>query len=316
MKQFEKVKIAHTCVFVRLDIRDFYTIGKAFIISEKVSGLFEDAAERSLVFDITYFLLSNQYISSLGGLFKVLDGCGIGMVHAGDVADACWYAMVEKPLIEADEFSKCGVFSWCRFRDDMLLCCSSGSGFWKLKHKMDKLAGFFDLKIEEVACDSIRFLDIMVNRDHDKLVCAPFLKDASLARRLSLQSAHAPSVHRSWPSRMLKRIKELSGNKEVESSCVSEVLRRLRVDGCAVPSMQQGSLMLKRRFSRKASVILWLPVSFHPWWYRQVKKALRKFNADLAMSSMLGSAVPSMRNVQVKCAWRNFLPSTESLIQR
>ena len=57
-------------------------------------------------------------------------------------------------------------------------------------------------------------------------------------------------------------------------------------------------------------------VSFHPWWYRQVKKALRKFNADLAMSSMLGSAVPSMRDVQVKCAWRNFLPSTESLIQR
>ena len=95
-------------------------------------------------------------------------------MHAGDVEDACYYSMVERRLAEHDEYRKAGVLCWFRFRDDMLFMVSSATGFLDLKDRMDKMAGFFELKIEEISADSMRFSDMVVYRDNDGIGCKPF----------------------------------------------------------------------------------------------------------------------------------------------
>ena len=130
-----------------------------------MANLFEEKEVKSLVYDITYFLLSHQFVKCFGDLFRVKQGCGIGLLHAGDVADACFFSMVEKILFASGEYTAAGVIEMFKFRDDMLFLCSSVKGFMKLKNNMDRLADFFVLKIEEVSTVSMRFLDITVQRE-------------------------------------------------------------------------------------------------------------------------------------------------------
>ena len=60
--------------------------------------------------------------------------------------------------------------------------------------------------------------------------------------------------------------------------------------------------------------MIWLPFSYHPWWYRTAKKALARWNADVGNSSLLSCAVPNLINTRVRFAWKNFLPSTANLL--
>ena len=184
---------------------------------------------------------------------------------------------------------------------------------------MDRLAEWFVLKIEEVSTVSIRFLDISVRRDGDRLICSPFLKDPGLARRLSACSAHPLAVHKSWPKVMLRRMGLLSNSEQEALAFVEEMTRRLMRDGCLVPpeaaasSSAVGGVRVKRRGQRGELCTLWLPLRYHPFWNSQVKKATSRFNKERSMASLL-SIVPSFQNSTVRLAWKNMLPAVDTLL--
>ena len=115
VQKLADVKIANSLFLVKLDIKDFYVVGQDYRIAELVASLFQDRTLRSLVQDVTYFLLSNQYVQHGPDLYKVKQGCGIGLLHAGDLADAVFYALCEKSLFATDEYVACGIIQWFRF---------------------------------------------------------------------------------------------------------------------------------------------------------------------------------------------------------
>ena len=106
-------------LMIKMDIQDLDVVAEAHLIAEQVALLFaNDTALRSLVFDVTYFLLSNQYVRHDEDVDKVAGGTGIGWLHSGDVADACFYAMVERHVFNMTAAAQ--ILEWWRFRDDML----------------------------------------------------------------------------------------------------------------------------------------------------------------------------------------------------
>ena len=128
--------------------------------------------------------------------------------------------------------------------------------------------------------------------DDDKLLISPFFKDPGLARRLSKHSAHAWSVHSSWPATMLKRLEKLTTCSDALPVYRAELLRRFSVDNCIVPRQQLHGMFSGKRKPRHGKVF-WFPISFHPWWQRILSKAIARFNKDRAMSSLLAMATNS-----------------------
>ena len=93
----------------------------------------------------------------------------------------------------------------------------------------------------------------------------------------------------------------------------NELLKGLRKDGCFLPTIKSArDGVVSKRFS--SSLNLWLPLGYHPWWYRQVKRALARMNNDVGLNTLLKMAVKwNLPTVHV--AWKNMLPSTDNLLR-
>ena len=96
---------------------------------------------------------------------KVLQGPGIGLLHAGDVEVAVFYSMVEKPLLEQDAYENGEMAKWYRFRTDMCFIITRRGRFGTSLGKVGTLAKCFELKLEEVSTEEFRFLDMTLKRD-------------------------------------------------------------------------------------------------------------------------------------------------------
>ena len=317
VKRLKEVRAGEKRVLVKVDIKDLYVISLDYKIVEQVTSLFVDKGLKDLVFKVAFFLLSNQFVKSGKQLRRVRQGCGIGLLHAGDLADACWYAMVERPLHNTGEFVAAGINEWFRFRDDMLFLCGSVIGFRNLLAKMEKYADWWQLKVEDASTIQIRFLDLVVRNEVDGIMCEPHLKDPNLSRRLAASSAHPASVHRSWPRAVVSNIDKITDG-DVALAYKREIMSRLGKDGCVVPGVQPGQPDFIRVETRlpENSFVCWLPLGFHPFWQRQVKKVVRRVNKDTSLQSLFLNAMPGSECVNIKVAWRNFLPSVQNLIQR
>ena len=171
----------------------------------------------------------------------------------------------------------------------------------------------FKLKIEAASTIEMRYLDIVLKRHDNRILTFPFLKDPCLSRRLSCKSAHPRDVHVSWPEMMLKRVNTLTSSGDAVCEYTDELLKRLREDGCFLPTTKSArDGVVSKRFS--SSLNLWLPLGYHPWWYRQVKRALARMNNDVGLNTLLKMAVKwNLPTVHV--TWKNMLPSTDNLLR-
>ena len=313
VREVDKIKVHAKCFFVKMDVKDFYVVGQAHVIAASIARLFDDTVESSQVFDIAFFLMDNQYVQHGGKLYKVVEGTGIGLLHSGDIADACYYEMVERHVA----FSEFGVFYHARFRDDMLFLGCDATKLRLLNDKMNRLGDFFKLEIEDVSTVGLRYLDIFIRRDGSNLSCSPFFKDPCLQRRLSCESAHQRSTHTSWPQMMVNRLVSLSSTEEMRELVVKEMLTRLRADGCFVP--QTKVLRLSRvctaKQPSKPCRVLWLPMPFHPWWYRLLKRAVGRINNDPSLRNLFSAAFESELPFQLRVSWKNYLPANGSLLR-
>ena len=111
---------------------------------------------------------------------------------------------------------------------------------------------------------------------------------------------------------MIKRTDSLTRPKcpEVCSVYSSEIRNRLRNDGCFVPAVLEGQA--KSPSSKLDS--LWLPIGYHPWWCKVLKRAIGRFNKDDSVGFLLEMGTSLTRPV-VKIAWKNMLPRTDFLLR-
>ena len=299
------------CVMVKVDIKHFYVVGQHHLLAEALAKLFADPMLKSIIFDVAHYLLDNQYIIAGSSRYKVREGCGIGLMHAGNMADMIYYSMVEKCLISNNSFVDAGVIGWFRFRDDMLFILKKGQSFKTLFNEMTRLSGCFKLNIEEISTIQIRYLDIVIRRGDVGFETVPFLKDPRLSRRLAMISAHPREVHTAWPTMMLRRVQSLSKSHSANSAFGEELRKRLTSDGCFVPAHHMRCI---GKSSPDLCNILWLPIGHHPWWYRVVKRAVHQFNSCTDNLSLLKMGLLCDRPV-VRVAWKNMLPRTNSLLK-
>ena len=268
------------------------------------------------MFDVAYWLLDSPFLSVGRGpdeqTFKVNNGTGIGLTHSGDVADAAFYPLVERDLLMCNAFAAASVLDWYRFKDDMLFLVQDAQAFKSLWGTMREQASFYDIVIEEVSLVSLRFLDVMVSRSGDRIVTTPALKDPCLCRRLARTSAHHWSIHTSWPRMMMRRLEKLASDPDDVCAYKAELSTRLRKDNCIVPNWSSG----ERRGAKPRPVdwTLWLPLPYTPWSARSLTKSLRRFGRDESYRALLLSVKPSWEQFGIRIAWRNVLPSTQSLL--
>ena len=88
-------------------------------------------------------------------------------------------------------------------------------------------------------------------------------------------------------------------------------------DNCLVPHVQsccvaRGRL---RKHGKPDGHIMWLPLAYHPWWRRVVRRAVARFNRDESMNALLLNANPLWRRLSIRIAWSNMLPKVQTLLQ-
>ena len=160
----------------------------------------------------------------------------------------------------------------------------------------------------------LRYLDLVIRRERNRLVKAPHLKDPGLSRRLSRFSAHPHEIHRSWPKIMLNRAASLTIGEDAQCGYRSELTNRLINDGCVLPSWT-GNVRPRCSRAFKDCPVFWLPLGYHPWWDRQIKKAVRRLNKDTSYNVLLQGSV-GWQSPVLRLAWKNMLPNTNNLLQR
>ena len=114
----------------------------------------------------------------------------------------------------------------------------------------------------------------------------------------------------------------LASDDDVRQHVLNITDARLSFDGCIVPREKpRDGIFVGLRTDRpkfyhsSGSRVLWMPVSYHPWWFRYIKKVVRRVNSDSSLVSLLCSAFGTSNVIIMRVAWKNFLPSNASLLQ-
>jgi hypothetical protein len=115
-----------SCLLLKLDISDFYLTGEHEFITAEVGASIVDRDERQFVLSSLRVLFPLQFVShnfdpgsELHTVYRVEQGSGIGLKHAGAVSDWLFWVRVEKGLLQRK--AALGVLMYLRFRDDLFV---------------------------------------------------------------------------------------------------------------------------------------------------------------------------------------------------
>ncbi len=92
-------------ILLKCDVKDFYLAGEHSFIAGDVSKTVAEQSMRTFVREALYLTLAHQYVDqSFSPEFqkhtfdRIETGNGIGMCHAGSIADAVFDGVVKGPL--------------------------------------------------------------------------------------------------------------------------------------------------------------------------------------------------------------------------
>ena len=231
------LELTPTATFMKFDVRDFYLSGDhEFLINVAVEAM-SDPNEKSFLREGLKVVLSHQFVrSSYDGslsevVFQVQRGSGIGMIHAGSLADTVFAKSVEAPLHGNPEFRE-GILRYLRFRDDVLVIAKSPAHARKIKELFISLASVFcEVKVEDISLVGVSFLDFFVHRDKVTSTCiafCPHVKESARHIPLSSRSYHHPAIHRSWPISEARRMAARSSSEQLAKSWIAAKVSRFK----------------------------------------------------------------------------------------
>lgn len=212
-------------------------------------------------------MLAHQFVSNvfdpIGGrstVFKVTKGSGIGMKHAGAVADLVLAEAVERQLLLKRQ--ELGILLWIRFRDDVLAIVRDPKASKAVSQTFEALASpFCRVKLESYSLVGSTFLDFFVYKScltgPGHLKFRPHVKETARHLPLASDSYHAKAVHSSWPVgemlRMARRSSDLSEAKRWQAAKVSR-FQHFFLDGAVLQKCKQWQLCPVSEVARKACV--------------------------------------------------------------
>jgi hypothetical protein len=165
-------------------------------------------------------VLQNQAISSpliSGRVFTPTKGSGMGAIHSGEVSDMLFYRLVEEVfLLIPSVRSQFLIRGYFRYRDDILLIVGRDCDTFKLfKEARRRLSGNYELEVERISPVGVPMLDVFLFVQDGCVQYRPFFKPTLNKFPLLQHSAHAPSVHLSWPAAELRRIARNSSTNAI-----------------------------------------------------------------------------------------------------
>lgn len=261
---------------------------------------------RRLVSRAIYFLLSNQFVvgHTLKDTYKCHKGSGIGLLISAIIASLFFYVEVEQHFVS----SLPGLCKWVRYHDDVIAVFSSKDCM------LDGLAHVKSLAKPtfRVVCESVNsvgkqltFLDLSVR----VLVtfCCVSASQHKPVTPLCPTSAHFPSVHKSWPNSVSRRVHILSGGDWSEHKLLCS---RYQL-ACAHPyTLKLFETWTDLQPARSIAPVLEGPalVPFVLRYHPCTRWALWR--------TMQLVPVPQELNIVLRPSWRNALPSLQALIRR
>jgi hypothetical protein len=280
-------------ILLKFDVKDFYLAGDHALIASTVSDWFPDTKSRKFMFEALSLTLANQFVGEFDSseqrdvVYHVQTGSGIGMKHAGAVADACFARLVELPL--RAEFSNLGVRKYVRFRDDVLVILDDITYTPAFKKAfIGRASKFCEVTVDSFSLIAANFLDFSVRKPKagsGVVSFQPYVKSTARHIPLGSDSYHSWSTHRSWPlaecQRMFRRSSSQAIGRAWQESKVNH-FRRFMLDPEVVlkcsrwrptPKSEIGQKFLLDR-ARECAKTIWLILPF--------RKELRKLQSSLS----------------------------------
>jgi hypothetical protein len=303
-------------------------------LSEAVGELFAGLPLRSLVKDITFWLLATQRVSCRElphRTWEVVEGSGMGLTHSSAVVDAAFYIYCEArwaglPCI-ASQF---GILMYVRFRDDVLIIAAD---IWQCKTWLARLREYaqpvFVIELVDLSssCVDMLAVRIMVNGSMLETTAKP---PRSLGPPLSVRSAHPLHTLSSWPIAYLRSAMKLCSSEVLARQCVEQFLQRLtqyhepenfveliRSQADRALLMRFGSLSPKSKPDLRAgsgSLVKWLVLPFHPFWNEgnlNRRLRVRLSQPDVQVAWQL--ATRSFTSLAVRVAWASGCSNLQTL---
>jgi hypothetical protein len=230
-------------------------------------------------------------------------GSGIGLSFGAVLASLFFFALAERDLIP----SYAGLVKWIRYHDDVLAI---------FRTRNDLRAFFPLLKAKAqptyvVVCESVHsvgqmpciFLDLLIT------VARPRLHIVASQHKpitpLCPSSAHLPSIHKTWPRGVAKRIFTISGGERSSIDLLESRYQKAGAHPLTVhtirnwqPNVPSSSRDLVSKNSRMIFILRYHPVFRHAFW--QTSKLV---------------VPPAELQTCLFASWKNALPSLKGIVQ-
>ena len=217
----------------KLDVKEYYLSGEPEELARDASAIVQDHAERQPVHRALMLLLVGQYVTcdlSPVEIWYCTLGSGMGLRHAGEVADAALWHRAERQLFCNTEYQVAHrVVVYFRLRDDIFL---AGNSRCILKKAVGvdfmKAAGYSRITCDGISNESVKMLEIRVSIRNGSFRTIAEPKAASLGMPLGVECCHPPEVHLSWPRACISRTAGLCTTLEATASVKAKFLQRFR----------------------------------------------------------------------------------------
>jgi len=289
---------------LKIDLKDFFLSGKPHHVSQVIANLFEPGDLKDLIQEAVFMLLEYQFVvtHTLGSTYRCVLGSGIGLLASAAIATCFFYGYVEKGYIHNIK----GLVCWIRYHDDVLAVYRSRAlaklSFANLKLRCN---GIFVMKCESMHSlgSTFSFLDLSVK------VCIPNFLVSALQEKhikpLSPSSAHADSVHSSWPRAVAKRVHTLSGGSSLAMQTLIHRYKMAGADPATISSLVSWNLRKSMPVNPGSSLpAAPLVLRYHPAFKSAFYKALK------------AAPPPGEIGYRIVPCWKNALPSLGGHINR
>ena len=133
---------------------------------------------------------------------------------------------------------------------------------------------------------------------------------------LSSKSAHHPHVHATWPRARFRVLQKLASSDSARHEAQLRFISKFIGHFIPPPSITPVVRRIRDGKEKSSPKSLWLPLSFHPSWYRILNRALARLACDNSFCNLYTdwSAEKSMPTFRI--AWKNAGPSIEFELRR
>ena len=329
VKELTQMECDGNEIFYQLDVKSFFMSGLSHELSNSCDQIFY-SPDRDILSRVVFWLLDNQFVrvrEMPGRLWKVKCGTGMGLKHSGEVADASFYTLHEKHVL--DRLLDFGIKAYWRFKDDILIIGSSrelaGRFVSELKgvdaHGNVIRPSPFKIKCEAVSKHRVEFLELVIWKGQGRFEYAPRFKSTALnVPKLNHESAHWSSVHRTWPIGFLRKKLLLTRSVNQKRKIKAQVIQSFKQSHAPlqlIQSLEKVPLLLSvRSFTRPhmSKDALWLVLEYHPSFEKErLAQHVKAAWCEEHMVELLAFCFPSRPEVRI--SWKRTSPNLSELMR-